>query len=744
MAGTIRTRVERELSGVGGGWTSFGSDVDRDAGVTWSRGRLTGEPIGWLARTGILDFSINNSACNQDGLQGRYSPGHTNLLPGFDLDIRVRLVVSVGDGWCEADWSDEWAESAYFKVLWTGRIVSIEPDAGQYRLRRCRVVAHDWIDKLARQKAPCLDVEQGISEHDAVEAVLALMSVSPAATIVQEGPDAYDFAFDLPRSAVGGPRQELARIAESSMGVGYLLGDETFTWEPRNVQRAVDATLSSTDADLIESDIDADDELRAPTLRDARINAVEVEMTPRETGGSAEVLWEATQVLGFPPGETVFRSPFTTADESLPAGGINLSNPMSGTDYIFNSERDGSGTDVTASVDVTVSFCGGYVEWTLDNNTSAQAYAVDDGTGPGSQGDPLLRVQGTAVLSKDPMVFRAEDAADIAANGENVLTRVMPYQSRHEVAQAFATHLLTVYGTSRPAVGRVPVLLKPTDESRTETLLGLDISSLVSVTETMTALDGSQKYWINGERGELRGDDLLKRAFYIAPADQGPSIQFDADHLTTGGKNSTSDDIESATTAVITPTADYLILAWVANKVTDSADPEIPSVSGCGLTWTQEETVVYDGAGADRKRLTLFRALGSSPTTGALTIDNFGGTSEPQGRIAWSVAQFPTTGASSAAAVVQSKAGSDENVGSLAITFDSAFGDPANRPAGGFALDVPDTMEPEAAHTLLGRRSVIESMMTVSEPDAADTTITATIPGSSGRVGGIIVEVKKD
>src|SRR5438045_278206 len=110
----------------------------------------------------------------------------------------------------------------------------------------------------------------------------------------------------------------------------------------------------------------------------------------------------------------------------------------------------------------------------------------------------------------------------------------------------------------------------------------------------------------------------------------------------------------SAATTSITPVANRLYLMNVISRTAITTDPNQPTATGAGLTWVVEKSVVYDNTGASRKRLTVFRALGPSPSAGALTID-FG--AQTQTNIAWIIDEFTgadTSGTNGSGAVVQS------------------------------------------------------------------------------------------
>lgn len=100
----------------------------------------------------------------------------------------------------------------------------------------------------------------------------------------------------------------------------------------------------------------------------------------------------------------------------------------------------------------------------------------------------------------------------------------------------------------------------------------------------------------------------------------------------TGLTTSFSDtDATSYNTASITPTGNRLVLAWVGNQV-GSGTPNIPTLSGNGLTWVLVASTV-----TSLNRFSLYRAMGSSPSTGAITIDF---NSQTQLECLWSVIEY--------------------------------------------------------------------------------------------------------
>ena len=189
----------------------------------------------------------------------------------------------------------------------------------------------------------------------------------------------------------------------------------------------------------------------------------------------------------------------------------------------------------------------------------------------------------------------------------------------------------------------------------------------------------------------------------------------------------------TAVTANFTPTANRLVIAGVFSADSDGSAP-IPTGAGNSLTWAQIDTQSYFGGIA---RITLFRALGASPTNGAFTA-TFGDTQD-LGRtiIIAEVYSVDTGGTNGSAAVVQS----DPNTGSgtALSTALAAFGSANNGVLafwGGASLTT--TLTPEAGHTEVDE----ESGCMMSFLASNDTTPTAT-QSTNDEWAGIAIEIKE-
>jgi hypothetical protein len=206
-------------------------------------------------------------------------------------------------------------------------------------------------------------------------------------------------------------------------------------------------------------------------------------------------------------------------------------------------------------------------------------------------------------------------------------------------------------------------------------------------------------------------------------------------HLETTGSTT---DATSFTTGSVTPTADRLQLLAVVN--TKSSTATLPTVSGDGLTWVQVATCTYDSSTA--KRLTLFRALGASPSTGSLTID-FGGTT--QTGIGWSwveVSGTDTSGTNGSGAIVQAVCGTEATTATPSVTL-SAFGNAANATYGAFGIGTNPTCTAGTGFTKAGSFShtTPASAICSEYQTANDTSVDLTWSASNTGLG-IGVEIK--
>jgi len=215
-----------------------------------------------------------------------------------------------------------------------------------------------------------------------------------------------------------------------------------------------------------------------------------------------------------------------------------------------------------------------------------------------------------------------------------------------------------------------------------------------------------------------------------------------ATDLAVGGASSAN--IKTATTQSIAPGANRLILAWILT--TDNQTPEVPTLSGNGLTWHLVDLTYWNSSGPYfGDNITLWRAMGASPTAGSVTISYSSG----QQSIAWSIAEFSgvdTSGTDGSGAFVQSATGTDDAAGpsGLTITLPSAIGS-GNATAGGFgnAGALAASISPGIGYTAFSEIYLSGPQSDLRAEWRADgnATVNATQSGSFP-MGGIAIEIR--
>jgi len=204
-------------------------------------------------------------------------------------------------------------------------------------------------------------------------------------------------------------------------------------------------------------------------------------------------------------------------------------------------------------------------------------------------------------------------------------------------------------------------------------------------------------------------------------------------------------DQASYDTASISPAGNRLLLLFCDASSTGGVEPSTPTVTGNGLTWVLEDSVWYKTT-TNTIKLFCFRAMGASPSAGAVTID-FGSTHTGT---RWDVLELDgvdTSGTSGSGAVRQSEVAS----GTIALGVDltvtlAAAGASGNRAVAGFGTNssTANSLIEGAGWTEISddaHASPSQTLQTQWNPDTFDTSVTATQNSGTLTTGGIALEI---
>lgn len=216
--------------------------------------------------------------------------------------------------------------------------------------------------------------------------------------------------------------------------------------------------------------------------------------------------------------------------------------------------------------------------------------------------------------------------------------------------------------------------------------------------------------------------------------------------VTFSNKTSGTGEGTSVNTASVTPASNKLQLLAIGARRGDSTNPATPAVTGNGLTWVEIANIQFDTSGSSRRTMFLFRAMGASPSSGAITID-WSGVTVNTTWILDEVTGMDTSGTNGSGAIVQSATAKDESVttSSFSVSFAAGDSNDAGNAVYGFMAEADGghTITAGADFTELDEQAnAFTSMLCQTEYTTATKTGASWTSSGSVQAGGIIVEVK--
>jgi hypothetical protein len=460
-------------------------------------------PLDRVASTGVMSFSLDNSAGNSHGNQGSYSPGHANAVSGWDLGVEILLKIV-------------YDSTTYYKF--SGTLVGIAPDTGQYNRQSVMCTAVDWIDDSVRSKVRNVSIQSDKRADELIDTmVTSAVSKQPKATSYSTGQSTFATAFDNLKDAQTTVYQALADATVSELGYLYIMGDTTqggtLRFEDRHARPkkgAADATFDNTMGSL-----------SVTRDRGTLINRVYLVVHPRTTDTSASVLYELTTTNESPSipssGSIFINCPFKESSiNAYRVAAESLITPVSGTDWVANSAADGSGTNLTSSVTVTIeTSAANSAELKLVNDhASSTAYVT------------TLQLRGTAVRDITETVLSANDTSSQFSYGEIDARVDMKYESNSgEFGNEMAKWLLNIYKDPTYSIQEFALTSNKSDYLMTHSL-AREPGDKITFSEAMsgitaTGASGSEiGYFINGVRMTIAAPGVISTAWVLAPAER--------------------------------------------------------------------------------------------------------------------------------------------------------------------------------------------------------------------------------
>jgi len=441
-----------------------------------------------IARAGTLTLNLYDDWNNQHGEYGLYTPSNSAgplyglLLPMTEMIVEVTFL------------------SVTYR-LFTGYVESIDPEP-QRRITQIKCV--DEFEPYTRAK-PRFNLWTNISSDDLLREIVNLthtprgaigywnlgvsrlgidtvLSPADAGRDLEEGRRTFEIAGHLWRSGRTTTYQMMRDVAEAEWGRVWcdrggniVFKNGLFDFTDITVQGTIDTGIRGIKPVYSVKDL---------------YNRVEVSVVPRKVGSAGSVLATLQDPARINKGESrVFRMSFRDPDGDARITAETVLSLVPGTDYVANTEEDGSGTDKTSDIDRSMTTEASSAEITITNNANQTVYIT------------TLQVRGTPLLVYDEVTMVAEDGDSQADYTVRVLQIDQRLGEDTEAAQELADYLLDQFREPYQILEGIEI--ENTNDALYTLILSLTVGDLIEVVNDALGLDGL--YRIISERHRARG-----------------------------------------------------------------------------------------------------------------------------------------------------------------------------------------------------------------------------------------------
>lgn len=488
-------KFEMYLSGA---WVDCSRDVltQDDHEISWDQGVKGFGPKYRVAGSGDLTLYLDNSEANSGKKLGYYSPGHTNCRTGFARGIPVRISFTYG------------ATTDYYRYY----ITKIKPSVGQFGERTTMLQAADYIYKLSEMNMNKVPVQVAQRPDQVIATLHAALSTAPqTASLTTEPFTVFDYSLHDLRDESTKPLTAIKNVVESSGGYYYIdsntTNGETAVYEDRlsRYLRTPIAAFSNSlnDFDLEWSNEDVYDQVRV-TYSPGRVDTDDV------------ILSSIPNQITLAAGETrtIEMRLSDPNSRNTRVSALSIVDPLvAGTDYKFSSISGDSGTDLNASLGVTLTPGGNTVSVALVNNASVTGYIEKD----------CLQIRGKAIYLYDGL-----DIISGNADAANSISIDLPYVASYYEGKARADMWESRLSVDQPRVGNVSF-----NADYDATFMGYALNGKIGQaftnTEGATGLS-TKKFFINYRKFTI-SKGLLMVEWLGEPAGTESFFQLDVDSL---------------------------------------------------------------------------------------------------------------------------------------------------------------------------------------------------------------------
>jgi len=448
-----------------------------------------------LAGTGVLTITLNS-------YNGRFDPDSANCLTGWRKNAKVKLVITF-DG------------QAYTRFYGYVDTIKLDYDHGDYT---ASVSIVDWMAYAYKRTLKESSIETYRRGGYAVDKIVDAVGVTPLATQYSDGDYEFEAIFDSLTTTTKAAT-ELNKIVLSENGYFYNRHDkvngETLVFEAesyRSGARTISklpklkadsghvlkagfvighVLLAGTTDKLIlnetqDAHINGTAQAYSRTHGGNILNSITVTAYPKRVDTTEQTLYSLGTPIKIASGETsTITVKYQNKDTKEDCNAITslMIQPVATTDYLMNTKKDGTGTNITDELTVSVVYHTASADVTLEN-TSAYTGKITK-----------LELRGYGVYQDSEIKSVAEDATSITNYGDSELNIEQQYQRDTAPGAVMANKILQKEKNPRTRLDRVQMVAN-TSSVHMLAFLNVDIGDMVKITETNLGLD--DLYYVQG------------------------------------------------------------------------------------------------------------------------------------------------------------------------------------------------------------------------------------------------------
>lgn len=359
--------------------------------------------------------------------------------------------------------------SAVTYTLWTGYIQSFKPSWRAGQVPMCAIQCYDIAKWIADFRPVNVTASTSRDTDGALTAIATAIGFSAGDLNFDDGVQNLPLHF---ASGQSGMEAMLDAVRSEMGGLLWVQADGKLRFEARNSRlgTTVDDTWGdgttiypyAIDYDLNDSDLITTASVQATIFSNGQADdTIFVFSRGMDTRGGADSL-------------AIAAGTFYEAEFDFGVVPTSITAAVAVTDYLGNSAIDGTGTDKTSALTVTVTDLGGRGRIKIANSDAATVYVTK----------LRLRGQRQAFAYQSP-TFTVTKSWPLAKADSGVSLRV-PFADDSQTTRDYAMHLCRIYRWPYP---RITLSLYADDDTSKVALLGVELGDLVKFKDTAVGVN---------------------------------------------------------------------------------------------------------------------------------------------------------------------------------------------------------------------------------------------------------------